>query len=80
MTKGDALYAIGLAWPANGEAVIHSLASTVGTEHVQSVILLGRDIKLQFEQRADGLHVSVPAQSAAKYAYALRVTFDNSSQ
>ncbi|MGE5734455.1 MAG: alpha-L-fucosidase, partial [Acidobacteriota bacterium] len=63
MTKGDALYAIGLAWPANGEAVIHSLASTVGTEHVQSVILLGRDIKLQFEQRADGLHVSVPAQS-----------------
>lgn len=79
MTKGDALYAIGLAWPANGEAVIHSLASTVGTEHVQSVILLGRDIKLQFEQRADGLHVSVPAQSAAKYAYALRVTFDHSS-
>lgn len=80
MTKGDALYAIGLAWPANGEAVIHSLASTVGTEHVQSVILLGRDIKLQFEQRADGLHVSVPAQSAAKYAYALRMRFDHSSQ
>ncbi len=78
-TKGDALYAIGLGWPGNGEAVIHSLASTVGTEHVQSVILLGSDMRLQFEQRADGLHVSVPAQSAAKYAYALRVTFDHSS-
>ena len=78
-TKGDALYAIGLGWPGNGEAVIHSLASTVGTEHVQSVILLGSDMRLQFEQRADGLHVRVPAQSAAKYAYALRVTFDHSS-
>jgi alpha-L-fucosidase len=78
-TKGDALYAIGLGWPGNGEAVIHSLASTVGTEHVLTVVLLGSDMKLQFEQRADGLHVSVPAQSAAKYAYALRVTFDHSS-
>ena len=79
-TKGDALYAIGLGWPGNGEAVIHSLASTVGTEHVQSVILLGSDMRLQFEQRADGLHVRVPAQSAAKYAYALRMRFDHSSQ
>jgi hypothetical protein len=41
---------------------------------------LGSDMRLQFEQRPDGLHVRVPAQSAAKYAYALRVTFDHSSQ
>jgi alpha-L-fucosidase len=78
-TKADALYAIGLGWPTNGEAVIHSLAPTVGTEDVQSVTLLGRDAKLQFEQRADGLHVRLPAQSPAKYAYALRMTFDRSS-
>lgn len=74
-TKGNVLYAIGLGWPTNGEAIIHSLASTVSTEHVQSVSLLGSDAKLQFDQRTDGLHVRMPAQAPSKYAYALRMTF-----
>ena len=77
--KGDALYVIGLAWPPSGEAVIHSLAQTIGSEPVQSVALLGRDAKLQFNQRADGLHVQVPAQPTGKYAYVLRVTFEHST-
>ena len=78
-TKGNVLYAIGLDWPTNGEAVIHALASTAGSEHVQSVTLLGSDAKLQFDQRPDGLHVRMPAQAPAKYAYALRIVFDDSS-
>ena len=76
-TKGDVLYAIGLAWPTNGEAVIHSLAQTVGSERVKSVALLGSDAKLQFNQRADGLHVQLPTQPPAKYAYVLRLTFEH---
>jgi alpha-L-fucosidase len=36
-TKGKVLYAIGLAWPTNGEAVIRSLAPTLGSEPVQTV-------------------------------------------
>ena len=79
-TKGDILYAIGLAWPANGEAVIHSLTPAVGTKVVQSVSLLGSNAKPQFEQRVDGLHVKLPGQSPAKYAYALRVTFGGGPQ
>lgn len=75
-TKGGALYVLGLGWPANRAAVIHSLSSTVGSERVQSVALLGGESKLQFEQRADGLHVHLPAEAPAKYAYALRVTFE----
>ena len=78
-TKGDVLYAIGLGWPTTGEAVIHSLASAVGNEHVRSVILVGSDAKLQFEQRADGLRVRLPDQAPGKYAYALRIMFDPSS-
>ena len=74
-TKGDLLYAIGLAWPTNGEAVIHSLAQTTGGEPVQSVALIGSDAKLRFEQRADGLHLQLPAQAPAKYAYVLRMPF-----
>jgi alpha-L-fucosidase len=74
-TKDDVLYAIGLAWPTNGEAVIRSLATTAGGKPVQSIALLGSDAKLQFEQRADGLHLRVPAQPPAQYAYVVRVTF-----
>ena len=59
-TKSNVLYAIGLDWPTNGEAVIHALSSTVGTKHVQSVTLLGSDAKLQLDQRPDGLHIWVP--------------------
>ena len=76
-TKGDVLYAIGLAWPTNGEAVIHSLGQTVGSERVRSVALLGSDAKLQFNQRADGLHVQLPTQPPAKYAYVLRLSFEH---
>jgi alpha-L-fucosidase len=76
-TKGDALYVIGLEWPTSREAVIRSLARTVGDQQVQAVALLGSDTKLRFEQRGDGLHVQLPGQSPAKYAYVLRVTFEH---
>ena len=78
-TKGEALYVIGLGWPANEQAVIHALAQATGSEHVQSVALLGSDAKVQFEQSRDGLHVRLPAQAPTKYAYALRVTFEPAS-
>ncbi len=77
-TKGDVLYAIGLAWPTSGEAVIRSLGTTLGSQQVQSVDLVGSDAKLQVEQKADGLHVHLPAQEPAKYAYALRIKFGGS--
>ena len=77
-TKGDALYAIGVKWPAKDEIVVHSLGQALGSRPVQAVALLGSDGRLQFEQRSDGsdgLHVHLPAQPPAKYAYVLRVTF-----
>jgi len=78
--KGDALYIIGLAWPASGEAVVRSLATIVGSEPVASVDLLGGDPSLHFEQRGDGLHVHLPAQPPAKYAYVLRVKFQHAGR
>ncbi len=70
-----ALYAIGLAWPANGEAVIRSLAATLGSQSVQSVSLLGSDTKPKFQQRSDGMHVQLPGQPPSGFAYVLRLTF-----
>ena len=74
-TKDHALYAIGLAWPPNGEALVLSLAATVGSQSVRSVSLLGSDAKPKFQQRPDGLHVQLPEQAPTKYAYVLRISF-----
>ena len=74
-TKGDVLYAIGLAWPTDRQALIHSLTLTAGGEPVQSVTLLGSDARIPFEQHPDGLHVQLPAQQEALHPYALRLTF-----
>ena len=79
-TKGGVLYAIGLAWPSNHEAVIRSLAPMAGAESVQSVALLGGPANLHFEQRPDGLHVQLPGDAPSNYAYALRVTFAGASR
>jgi alpha-L-fucosidase len=73
--KGDALYAIEMAWPSNHEAWIHSLGRTSlgdGTK-VRSVQLLGSDANVPFEQRDDALHIQLPQQSTGKYAYAFRI-------
>ena len=74
-TNGGMLYAIELGWPAKGEVLIHSLASGVGQERVQSVELLGSDTKLRFQQGSEGLHISVPTESPGKYAFAYRIQF-----
>jgi alpha-L-fucosidase len=79
-SKGDTLYVIGLRWPANGAAVVRSLAATVGTESIASVALLGGDPRLRFEQKTDGLQVYLPGSPPAKYAYALRVKFQRAER
>ena len=79
-TKGSVLYAIGMARQEKGEAVIHSLAPSVGDALVNSVVLVGSDAKVQFDQRVDGLHVKLPAQESVKYAYVLRVAFNGAMQ
>ncbi len=76
-TKGNTLYALELGWPARGEAVIHSLGNAVpASGKVESVALVGSDAEVRFEQRPDGLHLTLPAQAPAKYAYAFRIHLD----
>jgi alpha-L-fucosidase len=63
-TKGDALYAIGLIWPAaGGKVTIKSL--TADSPHVKgevgAVRLLGQDAPLAATRDANGLTVDLPA-------------------
>jgi alpha-L-fucosidase len=72
--KGDVLYAIELGWPSNREAIIRALGRSAG-EHgkIASLVLLGSDSKLEFEQREDGLHIHLPEHNPGKYAYSFRI-------
>ena len=75
-SKGNTVYAIGLACPASGKAAIHAL----GTAHegaatpIAKVELLGSTDKVAWTQTADALEVSLPAGAQCKYAYALKLT------
>jgi alpha-L-fucosidase len=72
-TKGNALYAIELAWPDSGDAVIHSLdQAALGSSQIASVTLFGYDGNLSYEQKSDGVHIRLPAQRPGKYAYCFK--------
>ena len=74
--KGNNVYAIGMACPADGKATIHSL----GWSHegasipIAKVELLGSGDKVKWTQAADALEVTLPSGAACNYAYALRLT------
>jgi alpha-L-fucosidase len=66
VTKGSTLYAHVLAVPADGNIVIKSLAtdSELCKGAVKSVSLLGGGTTLAYQQTADGLQVTLPAEGA----------------
>jgi alpha-L-fucosidase len=79
-TKAGVLYAIEMGWPSSGEAVIHALGNSLGSQNVESVELLGSEAKLKFQQKDDGLHVQVPTKDPGSYAYAFRIRFAGAAQ
>jgi alpha-L-fucosidase len=71
--KKDSLYAILMAWPDSGEAVIASLPAGAATGKPTSVTMLGNEGKLEFTQDADGLKVKLPAAKPCDDAYCLKI-------
>jgi alpha-L-fucosidase len=74
--KGDTVFAIGMACPKDGKALIHSLgwAHEGASMPIANVELLGSSAKVTWTQGADALDVTLPAGAACKYAYALKLT------
>ena len=64
------LYAIQLAWPADGKAVIHALKADDG---VKSVTLLANGKSVPFKQQDDGLHLTLPSKPVGDYVYVMRI-------
>jgi alpha-L-fucosidase len=75
-TKGDAVYAIVMGWPASGKVAIKGMqsGSPQMTKAVSQVELVGGSA-LAFTQGPDGLQVALPANAPAlPYAFALKIT------
>jgi alpha-L-fucosidase len=66
--KGRNLYAIALAWPKNRQLVVQSLTG----QKVSRVTLLGHG-KVNWQQTASGLAVTLPETSPCDYAVTLKI-------
>jgi alpha-L-fucosidase len=73
--KGTTLYAIALAWPANGRLLVRTLArqSETAPAAISDVRLLGSADKLRWERRQDGLAVELPVSPPGEHAFVLRI-------
>jgi len=74
-TKGPTLYAIALGWPADGKLGVRSLARPADGKgnRIKSVCLLGCKDDLKWEQTAEGLMVTLPANKVSEYTAALKI-------
>jgi alpha-L-fucosidase len=75
-TKGNALYAIALGWPDDGEFVIKSLAKTddASVNQIKRVELLGHKGRLKFAQTTEGLEVELPGEKLSDLTCSLKIT------
>lgn len=80
--KGNTLYAIEMAWPSDGRAVIRALGAAQEAKGLQvtSVELIGSSTKIDWHQTGDALELKLPATAPGKYAYAFRISLATHTQ
>ena len=73
-TKGDALYAIALAWPDSGELTVQSLSANLRLypREIAKVQLLGAG-DLKWSRGKTGLKVKLPEKQPCDAALALKI-------
>ncbi len=75
-TKGDALYAILLAWPEDHRVVIKSLATNApefAGRKIADATLLGDAGRLKWSQDAAGFHATLPARAPCEHAFVVKI-------
>src|SRR5579872_1014183 len=74
--RGNAVYAIALAWPENRRLTIKSLGTDAGLSKpdIKTVELVGSKAKLKWARDKAGLHVELPADKTSDYAFSLRIS------
>lgn len=72
-SKDNVIYAILMAWPADGRAVIKSLATGQFKGEISSVTLLGSDGQLKFSQNDASLTVELPSSHSGEGVSCLKL-------
>jgi alpha-L-fucosidase len=74
--KGEVLYVVALDWPAAGEPLTIP-ASVLGDKvgKVTSVTLVGHERKLQWQENASGLSLTMPDKAPCEHALSFKVMF-----
>ena len=76
-TKPGVLYATEMDWPKDGSVVIHSIKPS---DHVRGVNLLVNGKSVAWQQQSDGLHLTLPKQSAGEYAFVYRIELSETAR
>ena len=73
--KGQTLYAVCFGWPDFGEFTIKSLSSKnpISKRGIKSIMMLGSEEKIQWDQTDSGLEVIFPTEAPCDYAYVLKI-------
>lgn len=74
-TKNGALYAFTLGWPEDHKITIKSLAKPEGSDvnRIEQISLLGYDGKIDWDQTAEGLTVTLPDKKVSEFTAALKI-------
>jgi len=74
-TKGSTLYAFALGWPEDRQITIRSLAKPPGQKvnNISSVSLLGYRGKVEWQQTAEALVVTLPEKQVSEFTAALKI-------
>jgi alpha-L-fucosidase len=72
---GDILYATVLAWPADGQVLVRSLAAESGllVDDIERIDLLGGSHDLAWSRNPEGLTVTLPDERPNEYGLVLRL-------
>jgi alpha-L-fucosidase len=74
-TKGPVLFAFALGWPQDGKLTLRSLARPKGANfnQIDQITLLGFQGKLDWNQSAEGLVVTLPDRKVSEFTAALKI-------
>ncbi len=74
-TKGNALYAVVLGWPEDGQVVIRALGANLPLYQgaIKQISLLGSGDAMQWSRDASGLSVTLPARKPCEHAFVLKI-------
>ena len=71
--KGDSVYAFWMEWPQDNRLIVKSFAADGQNDKVEFVRLLGYDGNLEWQQKQEGLHITLPNKKPCEFAWALEV-------